>query len=853
MLGTKTRARTALLSALCLLACSSDPPAFSNGTTSDADADAGGALRGGTTGTSPQSQQVATPSASAHASGGPEAQEARDPGGATGATGADTMSSLPPAHSPATAPVDEANPDANSGATPNTVSPDGTHHDGDSCTHTGECRSGVCANGVCCSDGCGAVCQAGDERACSEGGAEGTCAQGTQVCDDGSWGPCDVEAAAADSCQPNNDDDCNGIANEGCTCVTGDTRACSEGALLGRCADGTQLCEDGTWGACSIAPAASDTCEPGNDDNCNGNQNEGCPCNQGDTRPCSDGGLFGPCATGTQTCGSDGSWGACSVEAASFDRCNEGDDANCNGIANDPLEPSCDCVEGSERCVPGTLSTQRQTCTRDGSWGSTEDCEFVCTGTGVCTGVCEPGARECSGNTPRECGDDGRWENEPPCGTTTPCQGTGVCRTCDDGTFATAGVCATWTACQPGQVVSNPGSSTNDRQCSACPAGQFSTTHNATSCMEWSNCAPGQHVTNAGSSTSDRQCSACPEGQFSTTQNATSCTPWTTCPAGQSEATPGTATTDRTCGIASCIGLTDTCGVSSNESCCTSQLVTGSTYDRVNDPNYPAKVSNFRLDKFEVTVGRFRKFKAAWDGGWRPAAGSGKHTYLNSGSGLSNGDGATSFESGWNTSWASEVVVSDDSLTCDSGFETWTTIAGGNERRPINCVNWYEAYAFCIWDGGFLPSEAEWNFAAAGGTEQRQYPWSSPPSSTNINYTIASYVVDFTQLCRGDGVDGCTRDDLVFVGSKSKGNGRYSQAELGGNVAEWTLDWYAAASTAFAAPCDNCAFLPATASNRVVRGGSFVTDSTSLLNSSRYFGSPKTPYYDIGMRCARAP
>jgi hypothetical protein len=64
---------------------------------------------------------------------------------------------------------------------------------------------------------------------------------------------------------------------------------------------------------------------------------------------------------------------------------------------------------------------------------------------------------------------------------------------------------------------------------------------------------------------------------------------------------------------------------------------------------------------------------------------------------------------------------------------------GPNEKRAINYVTWYDAYAFCIWDGGFLPSEAEWNYAAAGGAEQRVFPWSNPPKSTTIDCSFANY------------------------------------------------------------------------------------------------------------------
>jgi formylglycine-generating enzyme required for sulfatase activity len=87
------------------------------------------------------------------------------------------------------------------------------------------------------------------------------------------------------------------------------------------------------------------------------------------------------------------------------------------------------------------------------------------------------------------------------------------------------------------------------------------------------------------------------------------------------------------------------------------------------------------------------------------------------------------------------------------------------------------------------------------------------------------------------------------VGSESpKGDGKWGQSDLAGNVAEWVLDWYA---SSYARPCLDCANLtPAT--NRVIRGGHYYIGATFLRAAYRGTGVPPTVrLYFFGFRCAR--
>jgi formylglycine-generating enzyme required for sulfatase activity len=321
-------------------------------------------------------------------------------------------------------------------------------------------------------------------------------------------------------------------------------------------------------------------------------------------------------------------------------------------------------------------------------------------------------------------------------------------------------------------------------------------------------------------------------------------------------------------------GMTN-CGTGGSESCCTSLLVTGGTFDRAYDrdsqnnsvvgpdggatnESAPATLSDFQLDKYDVTVGRFRQFVHAWNGGagYTPAQGSGKHTHLNGGLGLANSASPGTYEPGWDTANNSGVDPTAAHLACNTTDQgTWTTSAGSQESLPINCVSAYEAYAFCIWDGGFLPSDAELGYAEAGGAEQLEYPWGSASPGVGYQYAIAGdgagdcrYPSGTLGMCAANAVT-----NIAPVGTALLGVGRWGQLDLLGNVKEWTLD----AAATLVDPCVDCAYLsPATVatSGEVIRGCDDFY-SPSYNNSSWRAGlSPTIRELGYGgFRCARTP
>jgi formylglycine-generating enzyme required for sulfatase activity len=278
-----------------------------------------------------------------------------------------------------------------------------------------------------------------------------------------------------------------------------------------------------------------------------------------------------------------------------------------------------------------------------------------------------------------------------------------------------------------------------------------------------------------------------------------------------------------------CAGLLRTCGA--NEDCCASAGLDGGTFKRgydgvfASDATHEATVSPFVLDTFEVTVGRFRAFVADSPKNL-PAAGAGK-------------DPNNANDPGWDATWSASLPSGTASFVatldkCD-GTPTWSDSAP-NDSLPMNCITWFEAFAFCIWDSGRLPTDAEWNFAGSAGAEQRIFPWSSPPDERTVDSSYAVYLIA----------------DPAVVGSKKPGRAEYGGADLAGNVGEWVLDGVGSDPTDYLTPCVDCADLrPANLGSRGYRGGDFNSKVQELFNAVRLSAPPDRRSKLLGVRCAR--
>ena len=178
----------------------------------------------------------------------------------------------------------------------------------------------------------------------------------------------------------------------------------------------------------------------------------------------------------------------------------------------------------------------------------------------------------------------------------------------------------------------------------------------------------------------------------------------------------------------------------------------------------------------------------------------------------------------------------EGSAWLERSFDSWAEFA---PHAAMIHVNWHEAQAWCRWAGRRLPSEAEWEQAAAtdrddpaGMRTKRRYPWGdAPPDAARaLLHGATDRVCDVACAPQGDSAWGCR--------------------QMMGNVWEWTTDWFKPYPGFVRDPYEAYSE-PWFGNHKVLRGGCYATSPALMRNTWRNFYTPDRRDVCAGFRtCA---
>jgi formylglycine-generating enzyme len=165
----------------------------------------------------------------------------------------------------------------------------------------------------------------------------------------------------------------------------------------------------------------------------------------------------------------------------------------------------------------------------------------------------------------------------------------------------------------------------------------------------------------------------------------------------------------------------------------------------------------------------------------------------------------------------------------------WDDPPFAHPEQPVVAPSWFDAVAYCEYLSritGYryrLPTEAEWERAARGGHEQKQYPWGDEPAESLRNYSSRWK----------------TAPERVGRAERNA----YGLCDIGANVHEWCSDWFGASY--YGASPELNPQGPSEGTRRSSRGGSWRHYAKVSRCAARSSIPPEFQYADYGFRVAR--
>jgi formylglycine-generating enzyme required for sulfatase activity len=158
--------------------------------------------------------------------------------------------------------------------------------------------------------------------------------------------------------------------------------------------------------------------------------------------------------------------------------------------------------------------------------------------------------------------------------------------------------------------------------------------------------------------------------------------------------------------------------------------------------------------------------------------------------------------------------------------------------QPVVGISYYDALSYAQWTGKRLPTEAEWERAARGGLESRQFPWGDEPVGKKCNFAPKG-------MKEADGYE-----YTAPVGRFPAND--FGLYDMAGNVWEWCLDFYSL--DYYKSSPERNPQGPDSGYTRVLRGGSWLSINPKYLKcSSRMELKPFVQDRYYGFRCAKTP